>query len=41
MTMTRYLCRIATALMFFGALFGSQAAMAKDWPTQPIRIVLP
>jgi len=41
MTMTQYLCRIATTLMFFGALFGSQAAMAKDWPTQPIRIVLP
>ena len=39
MTMTQYLCRIATTLMFFGALFGSQAAMAKDWPTQPIRIV--
>ena len=41
MTMTRYLCRIATALMFFGALFGGQTAMAKDWPTQPMRIVLP
>jgi ACR3 family arsenite transporter len=31
MTMTRYLCRIATALMFFGALFGSQAAMVFVW----------
>ncbi|ABE46972.1 Bug family tripartite tricarboxylate transporter substrate binding protein [Polaromonas sp. JS666] len=41
MTMTRYLCRIATALMFFGSLFGGQTAMAKDWPTQTMRIVLP
>lgn len=39
--MTRYLRPIATALMLIGALCSGQAAIAKDWPTQPIRIVLP
>lgn len=39
--MTRYPRRIATALMLIGALCSGQAAIAKDWPTQPIRIVLP
>jgi tripartite-type tricarboxylate transporter receptor subunit TctC len=41
MTSTRYLFRFVTALMVVGALFGMQAAVAKDWPTQPVRIVLP
>jgi tripartite-type tricarboxylate transporter receptor subunit TctC len=27
--------------MVAGALFGTQAAIARDWPTQPVRIVLP
>ena len=39
--MTQYLRRIATALMLIGALCSGQAAIAKDWPTQSIRIVLP
>lgn len=40
--MTRYPRRMATALMLIVALCsGGQAAIAKDWPTQPIRIVLP
>lgn len=41
MTSTRYLFRFVATLMVVGALFGTQAAIAKDWPTQPVRIVLP
>ena len=39
--MTRPLRKIATALMLIGALWGAQTALAKDWPAQPVRIVLP
>lgn len=41
MTSTRTLFRIVATLIVVGALFGMQAAMAKDWPAQPVRIVLP
>jgi tripartite-type tricarboxylate transporter receptor subunit TctC len=36
-----YLCRIAAVLLLLGALAGGHAAMARDWPTQAVRIVLP
>jgi len=39
--MNRILCRIATLLMLAGSLCSSQMAVAKDWPTQPVRIILP
>lgn len=41
MTMTAYFVRIAAMLMLLGSLFNSQAAVANEWPTQPVRIVLP
>lgn len=41
MTLIPCLCRIAALLMLVGTLFSGQAAMAKEWPTQPVRIVLP
>jgi tripartite-type tricarboxylate transporter receptor subunit TctC len=39
--MTRHLRHLATAALLIGALCAGQGAIAKDWPTQPVRIVLP
>ncbi len=39
--MTRYLRRAVAALLCIGALAGGPAAIARDWPSQAVRIVLP
>lgn len=39
--MTQYLRRVATLLMLIGSLCSGQTAIANDWPTKPIRIILP
>ncbi len=39
--MHRYLRQASAALLCLAAISGWQHAAAKDWPAQPVRVVLP